>query len=297
MNLDALVDEYLTAVAAARGASPHTREAYARDLRRYLEFLEGEGLRDLGAIQAAHLTAFRARLRAAGLAEPSAARALSAVRGLHRFLLATGRAAEDPAELIRRPRALRRLPGVLSLAQVERLLAVPDTDRPLGLRDRAMLELLYATGLRVSELTGLPLGAVNLTAGFVRAVGKGDRERVVPVGREALRRLRAYLGRGRPALLKGRESPALFVGRRGRPLTRQAFWALLKRCARACGIGRAVSPHTLRHSFATHLLERGADLRAVQMMLGHADLGTTQIYTHVARTRLKEIHRRFHPRA
>ena len=297
MNLDALVDEYLMAVAAARSASPHTREAYARDLRRYLEFLDGEGLRDVTAIQPAHLTAFLARLRTSGLAEPSAARALSAVRGLHRFLLATGRAAEDPAELVRRPRAPRRLPGVLSLAQVESLLAVPDTRRPLGLRNRAMLELLYATGLRVSELTGLPLGAVNLTAGFVRAVGKGDKERVVPVGREALRWLREYLGRGRPPLLKGRESPALFVGRRGRPLTRQAFWALLKRCARASGIGRAVSPHTLRHSFATHLLERGADLRAVQMMLGHADLGTTQIYTHVARTHLKEVHRRFHPRA
>jgi integrase/recombinase XerD len=297
MTLDALVDEYLTALVAERGASRHTREAYARDLARYLDFLEDQGLRNVAAIRPPHLNAFFARLRESGLTERSVARALSAVRGLHRFLLATGRAAEDPTELVRRPRAPRRLPGVLSLAQVEGLLAVPDTRRPPGLRDRAMLELLYATGLRVSELTGLPLGAVNLTAGFVRAVGKGDKERVVPVGREALRRLREYLERGRPALLKGRESPALFVGRRGRPLTRQGFWALLKRCARDSGIGRAVSPHTLRHSFATHLLERGADLRAVQMMLGHADLGTTQIYTHVARTHLKEVHRRFHPRA
>lgn len=297
MNLDALVDEYLTALVAERGASRHTREAYARDLARYLDFLEDQGLRNVAAIRPPHLNAFFARLRESGLTERSVARALSAVRGLHRFLLATGRAAEDPAELVRRPRALHRLPGVLSLPEVERLLAAPQTRRPDGLRDRAMLEFLYATGLRVSELTALPLGAVNLTAGFVRTVGKGDKERVIPVGREALRWLREYLERGRPALLRGRESPALFVGRRRGPLTRQAFWALLKRHARLAGIPRAVSPHTLRHSFATHLLERGADLRAVQMMLGHADLGTTQIYTHVARAHLKEIHRRFHPRA
>jgi len=296
MTLDALVDEYLTALTVERGASRHTREAYARDLRRYLDFLEGQGLRSIAAIRPTHLHAFLARLRENGLTERSVGRALSAVRGFHRFLLATDRVAEDPAELVRRPRAARRLPGVLSLAQVERLLAAPETRRPAGLRDRAMLELLYATGLRVSELTGLPLGAVNRTAGFVRAVGKGDKERVIPVGREALRWLREYLERGRPALLKGRESPALFVGRRGGPLTRQAFWALLKRYSRLAATGRAVSPHTLRHSFATHLLERGADLRAVQMMLGHADLGTTQIYTHVARAHLKEVHRRFHPR-
>ncbi|MGH7360061.1 MAG: site-specific tyrosine recombinase XerD [Candidatus Methylomirabilales bacterium] len=297
MTLDTLVDEYLTALVAERGASRHTREAYARDLRRYLDFLEGQGLRGIAAIRPTHLHAFLARLRENGLMERSVGRALSAVRGLHRFLLATDRAAEDPAELVRRPRASHRLPGVLSLAQVERLLAAPEQRRPAGLRDRAMLEFLYATGLRVSELTGLPLGAVNLTAGFVRAVGKGDRERVIPVGREALRWLREYLERGRPALLKGRESPALFVSMRGGPLTRQAFWALVKRYGRLASIGRAVSPHTLRHSFATHLLERGADLRAVQMMLGHADLGTTQIYTHVARAHLKEVHRRFHPRA
>lgn len=297
MSLDALVDEYLTALAAERGASRHTRDAYARDLRRYLDFLEDQGIRTLAAIRPPHLHAFLGHLREEGLTERSAARALSAVRGWHRFLLAAGRAREDPAELIRRPRAVRRLPGVVSLAEVERLLGAPDTHRPAGLRNRAMLEVLYATGLRVSELTGLALGAVNLTAGFVRAVGKGDRERVIPVGREALRWLREYLERGRPALLKGRESPALFVGRRGAPLSRQACWALLKRCARQAGIGRAISPHTLRHSFATHLLERGADLRAVQMMLGHADLGTTQIYTHVARAHLKAVHRRFHPRA
>jgi integrase/recombinase XerD len=297
MALDMLVDEYLTALAAERGASRHTREAYARDLRRYLDFLEGQGLRSIATIRPAHLHTFLARLQEEGLTGRSAARALSAVRGFHRFLLATGRAAEDPAELVRRPRPMRRLPRVLSLAEVERLLAAPETRRPAGLRDRAMLEFLYATGLRVSELTGLRLGAVNLTAGFVRTVGKGDRERVIPVGREALRWLREYLAHGRPALLKRRESPTLFVGRRGAALTRQACWALLKRHARQAGIGRTVSPHTLRHSFATHLLERGADLRAVQMMLGHADLGTTQIYTHVARAHLKDIHRRFHPRA
>jgi integrase/recombinase XerD len=224
------------------------------------------------------------------------ARHLSAIRQFHRFLAGAGGAAPDPTAHVEAARPWRKLPDVLSPSDVERLLAAaPRT--PAELRDQAMLEVMYASGLRVSELVGLRLGDPDLEAGVVRVLGKGSKERLVPLGEVAAASLAAYLSRGRPRLARERPSPYLFLGRHGRNLTRQACWLMLKRRARLAGIGRRVTPHTLRHSFATHLLERGADLRSVQLMLGHADIGTTQIYTHVSRAHLQAVYTKYHPRA
>ncbi|MBI2163829.1 MAG: tyrosine recombinase XerD [candidate division NC10 bacterium] len=224
-------------------------------------------------------------------------RHLSAIRQFHRFLVREGHAADDPTAHLESPRPWRRLPTVLSSDEVDRLLVPREAKTPQGFRDRAMLELLYASGLRVSELVGLRLADLNLAVGIVRVLGKGDKERLVPLGDAAAENLRAYLTHGRPRMEKRRPSPHLFLGRHGRGLTRQMFWQILKRYVRAAGITKSVSPHTLRHSFATHLLERGADLRSVQLMLGHADIGTTQIYTHLSRAHLKAIYDKYHPRA
>jgi integrase/recombinase XerD len=296
-NLRAYVDEFLNAMAVERGVADNTLAAYSRDLRRYLTFLEGQEIASPGMVTRSHLQAFLAGLRDAGLASRSVARAMSALRTFHRFLAAEGYVRHDPTSLLRVPRVARSLPGVLSGDEIERLLQSPQVSQPRGLRDRAMLELLYATGLRVSELLSIPLTALDLTVGFVRCLGKGGKERVVPVGSSALEWLREYLTRGRPSLAGEGETPFLFLGREGRRLTRQGFWKSLRSYARKSGIRKRITPHTLRHSFATHLLEGGADLRSVQLMLGHADISTTQIYTHVSRARLREIHERFHPRS
>jgi integrase/recombinase XerD len=236
-------------------------------------------------------------LREAELNPRSVARHLSVIRQFHRFLVREARATEDPTAHLEAPRPWQRLPVVLSSEEVDRLLAVRGAVTPQALRNQAMLELIYASGLRVSELIGLRLASLDLGIGIVRVVGKGDKERLVPVGETAANSLRAYLRDGRPRLEKGRPSDSLFLGRHGQGLTRQMFWQLVKKIARAAGITKTVTPHTLRHSFATHLLERGADLRSVQIMLGHADIGTTQIYTHMSRTHLKAIYDKFHPRA
>jgi integrase/recombinase XerD len=232
----------------------------------------------------------------AGYSARSAARWLSCVRGFYRHQVQKGRLAADPSADLALPKPGRPLPGSLTEAEVTALLRAPDIDDPVGLRDRAMLELLYASGLRVSELVGLGLSALNRRQGVLRVVGKGSKERLVPVGQEALRWVDRYLHESRPQLLARQASPSLFPSRRGRFMTRQTFWHAVKRYARAAGIVREISPHTLRHAFATHLLNHGADLRAVQMMLGHADLSTTQIYTHVAQARLKALHQAHHPR-
>ncbi|MFQ5658180.1 MAG: site-specific tyrosine recombinase, partial [Candidatus Methylomirabilales bacterium] len=237
------------------------------------------------------------RLRGSGLTPRSVARATSALRTFHRYIAGQGYVQNDPTSLLRAPRLPRSLPNVLSADEVECLLKAPDISRPRGLRDRAMLELLYATGLRVSELVSLPLTALDPTVGFVRCLGKGGKERVVPVGTSAIEWITEYLNRGRPPLTAGRDTPFLFIGRGGRRLTRQAFWKSIRLYAGKGGISKRITPHTLRHSFATHLLEHGADLRSVQLMLGHSDISTTQIYTHVSRARLREIHDRFHPRS
>jgi integrase/recombinase XerD len=213
-----------------------------------------------------------------------------------RFLTSEGYIKENPARLLETPRLSRRLPDVLSMAEVERLLAQPDPSTPMGKRDCAMLELLYATGLRVSELVGLKVLSINLEAGHVRTFGKGSKERLVPMGGKAIQAVREYLSNGRFQLLKGVNLPYLFLNFRGRPLTRQGFWKIIKKYGREAGIQKEISPHSIRHSFASHLLEAGADLRSVQVMLGHEDISSTQIYTHVTRKRLKELHAKCHPR-
>lgn len=293
-----LLDRFLEHLTVERGLAQNSLEAYRRDLDRYLGHLAAAG-REAAGLDRTVVPRYLLLLREAGLAPRSVARHLSAIRQFHRFLLREGLAAEDPTAHVDSARPWRRLPAVLSVEEVSRLLAVESPATDQGVRDRAMLELLYASGLRVSELVGVRLADLDLTVGVVRVRGKGDKERLVPVGEAALERLRAYLAdRGPRSRLEGsRPSPALFLGRHGRGLTRQAFWGLIKRQAAAAGIAKPVTPHTLRHSFATHLLERGADLRVVQLMLGHADIGTTQIYTHVSRARLKAIYDQHHPRA
>jgi integrase/recombinase XerD len=294
--MDALLDCFLEHLVVERGLAQNSLEAYRRDLTRYAAYLRGRRKRVI-ALDRAEVPRYLLALREAGLSPRSVARHLSAIRQFHRFLVREGHATEDPTSHLESPRPWRRLPTVLSCDEVDRLLAPREARTPQEFRDRAMLELLYASGLRVSELVGLRLADLNLAVGIVRVLGKGDKERLVPLGDAAAESLRTYLAHGRPRLEKRRPSPHLFLGRHGRGLTRQMFWQILKRYVRAAGITKSVSPHTLRHSFATHLLERGADLRSVQLMLGHADIGTTQIYTHLSRAHLKAIYDKYHPRA
>ena len=288
-----LLDRYLSYLAVEKGLARNTLESYARDLRKYFAFL---GDLDHRAVLQHHVRSFLNRLSEEGMASPSIARCLAAVRGFHKYLLTDGLASADPTAAIETPRGWQRMPQTLSGDEVEALLGQPDESSPLGLRDKAMLELLYATGLRVSELVGLSRNSVNLERGYVVVVGKGSKERAVPLGEVAAATVRSYLERSRPLLLKGMETDALFISGRRRQITRQMFWERIRKYVRKAGISRPVSPHTLRHSFATHLLDHGADLRSVQAMLGHADITTTQIYTHVSRERLKQIHEKHHPR-
>jgi integrase/recombinase XerD len=295
--LEPAFDLFLAHIRVEKGLADNSVEAYGRDLRRYLDHLAELGVASWEAVGRGEIQAHLAELCRRGLSARSQARALSAIRSLHRLLVAERLTPVDPADEIDAPRPGRRLPGLLSHDEVDRLLAGPDPRTAAGARDRAMLELLYATGLRVSELCGLQLNDVNLETRVLIARGKGNKERIVPVGAPAAEAVKAYLGSARERLLKARRSKDLFVTPRGRKLTRQGFAKLLDRYARKAGIRRRISPHKLRHSFATHLLEGGADLRAVQAMLGHADVSTTQIYTHVDRSHVKRLHERFHPRA
>lgn len=293
---DALLDRFLDALWLEQGLRPNTLSAYRQDLMAFGAWLGARG-GQLAEAGPAEISAYLAALGKRAVRPRTAARVVSSLRRLYRYLLREKLIALDPTALLEGPKLGRPLPKSLTEAQVEALLAAPDTGTPLGLRDRAMLETLYATGLRVSELVNLTLASIGLQAGVVRAIGKGDKERIVPVGEEALSWLQRYLSQGRGLLLGDRVSEALFPTGRGGPMTRQAFWHNIKRYARQAGIaGTALSPHTLRHAFATHLLNHGADLRVVQLLLGHADLSTTQIYTHVARERLKALHAQHHPR-
>jgi integrase/recombinase XerD len=276
--------------------SPNTVESYARDLASLAAYAERVG-RPIDALQRADLEAFVRHLQSAGQSPRSAARAVASVRGLYRFLLLEKAVAADPAEDLRAPRAWPALPKYLDLEEVDRLLAQPDVSTPRGIRDKALIEVLYATGLRVTELLSLKPGDVSLDAGYLTCVGKGDKQRIVPFGTVAAEWIGRYLREGRPPLLKGRKSAWLFVNAKGGGrLSRVGFWKILKEYGIKAGISREISPHVLRHSFATHLLDRGADLRAIQMMLGHADLSTTQIYTHVLEARLRAVYDKFHPR-
>ncbi|MCL6555868.1 MAG: site-specific tyrosine recombinase XerD [Burkholderiales bacterium] len=290
----ALLDEFCDALWLEEGLSRNTLAAYRRDLAKFAVWLEARGA-DLTTASRAQLLAFLAEW-APRMKASSTGRFLSSVRRFYQHALRQGRLTVDPTLEVERPKRPRPLPKSLSEGEVEALLAAPDVTTPLGLRDRAMLETLYATGLRVSELTGLALAQLSLEAGVVRVMGKGAKERLVPLGEVAAEWLGRYLAGARPALLAGRVSEAVFVTGRGGAMTRQMFWNLIKRYARRAGIRETLSPHTLRHAFATHLLNHGADLRVVQMLLGHADISTTQIYTHVARERLKALHARHHPR-
>lgn len=293
--VDVVVDDFIRHLAAERAASANTIAAYARDCAVLADYLEGAGVRDIGHVRAGHIVGYLEQGQRRGLSARSRARALSAVRSLFTYLVREKIVTQDPSREIRRPRLGRRLPRTLAPAEVVQLVQV-DGDQPLALRNSAMIELMYACGMRVSEVVSLKMIQLNLEGGYVTVMGKGRKERVIPVGSYARERVVAYIQDARPQILGRRLSPYLFVTRAGGAMTRQGFWHLLKRRGLAAGVATTFSPHTLRHAFATHLLEGGADLRAVQMMLGHADIGTTEIYTHVARDRLRDVHRKFHPR-
>ncbi|MBI1920527.1 MAG: site-specific tyrosine recombinase XerD [Geobacter sp.] len=290
------LDLFLNYLLVEKGLADNTLQAYSRDIARYLDFLEKEGRSAPDQVRSLDVAGFLARLKGEGLGARSRARSLSAVRMFHRFLLVENYCATDPTAIIEAPKSLNKLPEVLSPREVDSLLASPVGNAAGDVRDRAMLELLYATGLRVSELVSLSTTGVNTDAGYLMTFGKGGKERLVPIGDSAARAVEVYAAAARPLLDRGGSNPYLFLTRLGDRMTRQAFWNIIKKRARQAGINRRISPHSLRHSFATHLLENGADLRSVQMMLGHADLSTTQIYTHVTRERLKKLHEQFHPR-
>lgn len=290
------VDRYMTFLSVEKGASLHTLDAYSRDLNRHIAFLRTLGREGWADVTTDDMLSFLTRLREEGLKARSTNRALAALRGFYRFLLREGVREENPLADIHHGKVWMHLPDTVSRQEMENLLRQPGLDRPEAVRDTAMLEMLYASGLRVSELASLTLGSINWQVGYLVAFGKGGKERVVPVGRVALSVLRRYVEEVRPALLKGGDTDVLFLNRQGRGLSRQGLWKLVRRYAERAGIRKKVYPHTFRHSFATHLLEGGADLRSVQLMLGHADISTTQIYTHVTRERLKDVHSRFHPR-
>jgi integrase/recombinase XerD len=291
------IEDYLSYLTVERGLAQNTIASYQSDLTAYKDFLENVGVVDPSEIREEDVRGY-ARERVVDEISPrSVARGLSCIRGYHRYLIFTGVAASDPTAHIDGPKLTRRLPDTLSVPEIEALVAAIDTAAPLGIRDRAMIETAYGAGLRVSELLTLEISNLFLEEEFIRVMGKGAKERVIPIGSAAIEWIVQYRERARPPLAaKGPPTNVLFLNARGRPLTRMGFWKILQKHVAAAGIGEHVKPHTLRHSFATHLLEGGADLRAVQEMLGHADISTTQIYTSVDREYLKEIHRSFHPR-
>lgn len=295
--IDLALDEFLNHLKAERHLAANTLEAYGRDLRKFTTSLEDQEVETLEEIQQENIVEFMVGLQEAGLTSRSVVRHLVSVRMFLKFLQKERRIQHDPAGNVEAPKLWKRLPDVITHQDVETLLTAPDISTPRGLRDACMLEVLYATGLRISELVALGVGDINLELGFVRTTGKGSKERLVPMGRIAQELLRGYLHDARPSLLREEPTTDLFITREtGKRMTRQAFWKIIKKYALTAGIQANISPHKLRHSFATHLLERGAELRAVQLMLGHADIATTQIYTHVSGERLKDVHDRFHPR-
>jgi integrase/recombinase XerD len=290
------LDLFISYLAVEKGLSANTQQAYSRDLTRYLDFLEQQSRTTPAMVTAGDIAVFLSKLKDQGIAPRSRARGLSAIRMFHKFLMIENYADVNPASIIEAPRTLHKLPDFLSSGEVDALLAACAGTSGENIRDLAMLELLYATGLRVSELVGLKLREVNLDSGYLMTLGKGNKERLVPIGESACQRVREYLEGVRYRLDPGGNNRYLFLTRLGDAMSRQAFWNIIKKRAYQAGISKNISPHTLRHSFATHLLENGADLRSVQIMLGHADLSTTQIYTHVTRERLKRLHQQIHPR-
>jgi integrase/recombinase XerD len=290
------LDQFLHYLIVEKGLSKNTIEAYGHGLNRFLEHLKEKGVHEILNVGKFDVRAFLLTLKRKGLSTRTIARNLIAIRTFFRFLVQEGILGTNPVEEIESPKIAKTLPEILTLKEVEQLLEQPNLQGPLGIRDRAMLEVLYATGMRVSELTQLPINQVNLEGGYVLIFGKGSRERIVPLGSESMKWLTLYLKTVRGRLTKGKENRFLFISRWGRGMSRQRFWKSLKEYGRRAGIRKRITPHLFRHSFASHLLERGADLRSVQMMLGHVDISTTQIYTHVSGERLKKIHQRYHPR-
>ena len=290
------VDQYLNYLKIEKGLAPKTINAYAGDLDRFMAYLKQQAVAGLDSIDTPTILKYIIELRKAGRNARTRARHLVAIRGFFSYLTKSNIVINNPVKRVDLPKIGFKLPEVIDIRQVDELLNMPDRQRARGLRDAAMLELMYAAGLRVSELIHLEMTAVNLEAGFVRVLGKGSKERIVPIGRKAIDCIQDYLEQARPQLLKALVSRYLFVARGNRPMTRQGFWKLFRRYALQAGLPRRTTPHSLRHSFASHLLEGGADLRAVQVMLGHVDIATTQIYTHVAQKRLIEIHQKYHPR-
>jgi integrase/recombinase XerD len=293
---DELLDRYYNYLSVERRLSANTLESYGSDIKKYLSFLKSRNDRSIVTSTRLDLLAFVNFEKKRGLSSRSCARALSCIKTFFKFLVQDGVLKKSPILDVETPRLEKQLPSVLSVDEVEALIAAPDIDSPLGLRDRALFELLYATGLRVSELVSLTVNAINVDAGFVLVMGKGSKERVIPVGEEALKWLRRHLLEARQLILRTRTSKYMFTNRFGARLSRQGFWKIVKKYCLKAGIVKKISPHTLRHSFASHLLAGGADLRSVQTMLGHEDISTTQIYTHVEKERLKTIHDKYHPR-
>ena len=293
---ESLLDEFCDALWLEDGLSRNTLESYRRDLRLFSAWLSAERGKALLQAQRMDLLDYLAYKFQRKARPRSAARLLSSLKRFYRYLLRENRIQADPTLQVESPKLPRSLPRILTEADIDALLAAPNVETPLGLRDKSMLETLYASGLRVSELVTMSLAQLSQDMGVVRVVGKGSKERLVPVGEEALTWLRRYMDNARPEILAGRPADALFITSRGASMTRQAFWYLIRRYADQAGIRKGISPHSLRHAFATHLLNHGADLRVVQMLLGHADISTTQIYTHVARERLKQLHAKHHPR-
>jgi len=295
--MDQFLDSFLAYITVEKGLSKNTLESYGRDVRKFLTFLEEGHIETVHEIKYENILDFLSSFKKQGFSDTTTVRTIVSIKQFFKYLLLEKIIKEDPTSQIHTPKMKKSIPGVISLEDVEKVLASPDENTPEGLRDLAMLEVLYATGIRVSELINLKLNEVNFEMGFVIVYGKGSKERIVPMGEQAQEKLKTYMEHSRPTLLKQRDCKELFVTRRGKGMTRQGFWKLIKNYALKANITKPISPHTLRHSFATHLLERGADLRTIQIMLGHSDISTTQIYTHVENERLKEIHKKYHPRS
>jgi integrase/recombinase XerD len=294
--MEELLDQFLHYLIVEKGLSKNTIEAYSHGLTRFLNHLRGKGVQEIRDVGKFDVRGFLLALKKENLSAKTIVRNLVAIRTFFRFLTQEGILETNPVEDLESPKVAKTLPEILTLKEIEQLLEQPNLQTPLGMRDRAMLEMLYATGMRVSELTHLPTHQVNLEGGYVLLYGKGSKERVVPLGSEAMKWVTLYLKTARGILAKGKESPSLFINRSGKGMSRQGFWKNLKDYGQKAGLRKRITPHLLRHSFASHLLEGGADLRSVQMMLGHADISSTQIYTHVTGERLKKIHQRYHPR-